>query len=202
MTVLTANRPLKSLDDASLAELTLNHHPLAFGVLAKRYFALVYHFAAASVQNPQLAEDITQEVFIRAYRSLARFDRRRPFKPWLFAIASNVCRSVVMKPNQAPVYLDDPSNEAALMAYQRQMATTTMPEDMLPDEALGHQLKIALGQLSPPVRQAFILRHVYDFPYEQVAAVMGANLNTVRTWLRRGRETMHRLMTIQGGSTP
>lgn len=198
MTVMTANRPLKTLDDPSLAELCLNHHPLAFGVLAKRYFVPIYHFAAASVQNPQLAEDITQEVFIRAYRSLAKYDRRRPFKPWLFAIASNVCRSVVMKPNQTPVYFDDPANEAVFSSYQAQLASTTLPEDALPDVALGAQLKAALGQLSPPVRQAFILRHVYDFPYEQVAHVMGANLNTVRTWLRRGRETMQRLMMIQG----
>lgn len=202
MTVMTANKPLKSLDDASLAELSLNHHPLAFGVLAKRYFTPVYHFVGAAVQNQQLAEDITQEVFIRAYRYLARYDRNRPFKPWLFTIASNVCRSVVMKPNQTPIYLDDPANEAALQAYQAKFANAPLPEDLLPDEALGLRLKAALGKLSPPVRQAFILRHVYDFPYDQVAQVMGANLNTVRTWLRRGRETMHRLMLTQGVSNP
>jgi RNA polymerase sigma-70 factor, ECF subfamily len=187
---------LKVLDDTELIRLHTKKEPDALNILMKRYLKPVYSYVYHYVQSPELAEDLTQETFLRAYRSLAGFDRRRPFKPWLFAIATNVCKTALrQKRNQAIPFSED----AEGMNILENCIDPGQATDEISDQRVQGLIHQSLAKLSPSVRQALILRHVYDMPYDVVAETMAANLNTVRTWLKRGRESLKTLLEPHGG---
>jgi RNA polymerase sigma-70 factor (ECF subfamily) len=192
---LTA-QSLENLDDQAVITHALNQTPGAFDVLVKRYLKQVYSYVFHTVQNKELAEDITQETFLKAYRALGQFDKTRNFKPWLFAIATNAGRSMLKKNQRNPILLNTEPGKPDLF---ENIEDSHPLEETIHDERLEDQVADALEQLNPSVRQALILRHVEDLSYEDIAQTMGANLNTVRTWLKRGRENMKQLLETAGG---
>lgn len=194
--MITTLPSLTDLDDIALICMCRKSHPEAFNVLMRRHLKPVYTYVHHSVQDPQLAEDLTQEIFLRVYRSLGRFDTSRPFKPWLFTIATNVCKTALKQTQQHPLLLSQEACDCNLLENQ---ADSTLFEEGITDDALRRIIHQALAQLPPSIRQAIILRHVYDLPYNTIAKVMQANLNTVRTWLKRGREHLKVLLEQHGG---
>ena len=84
---------MTELDDSSLAQRHLAGDPRAFGALVDRYQTPVLNFIYRSVGDRVRAEDLAQEVFIRAFRHLRRFDRTKPFSTWIFTIASNLAKT-------------------------------------------------------------------------------------------------------------
>lgn len=183
-------------DDVTLIQLSLSASPGAFNQLVRRYLKQVYSFNYHFVQDVQMAEDITQETFLRAFRALNRFDQTRPFKPWLFTIATNLCKTALKKNQSAPLLLDDDAVEGNIL---ENIEAPQAREDSISDEGLQRVMHQALENLSPSVRQAMILRHVHDLAYEEVAEAMDANVNTVRTWLKRGRESLKIYLETHGG---
>ena len=127
----------------------------------------------------QDAEDATQETFIRALRSLIRWDARRPFDPWLLAIAANRCRTM-------------------LQARRRRSPHRVLYDDQLEDGApdwhdayhLEEEISLALRQLRPDYRQAFLLFHEQGLSYEQIARILRCPLGTVKTWIHRARHEL------------
>jgi RNA polymerase sigma-70 factor, ECF subfamily len=185
------------LDDIAIIRLATERDPAAFNMLVKRYLKPVYNYIFHFVQDATLAEDLTQETFMRAYRALGNFDRNRTFKPWLFAIATNVSKTALKKSQQGELLLSDDGQEINLL---ENIAAPQSADDLpISDQRMADLVQQALGKLSPSVRQAIILRHVYDLSYESVAQVMDVNINTVRTWLRRGRESLKTILENSGG---
>jgi RNA polymerase sigma-70 factor (ECF subfamily) len=163
----------------------------------KRYLKQVYGYIFNTVNGDvTLAEDLTQETFLRVYRALDKFDQNRLFKPWLFTIATNVCKTALKKQQHQPILL---SESAQAMNFLDNIADDKSGIEPIPDTHVAEGIQTALGKLSPNIRQALILRHVYDLSYEQVASVMQANTNTVRTWLKRGRESLKNRFEQWGG---
>lgn len=187
----------KELDDATLIRQCLDKRQEAFNVLVKRYLRPIYSYICHYVEDSQLAEDLTQETFLRAYRSLGSFDRSRSFKSWLFAIATNVSKSALRRNRQSPVLLHDETHSLNLL--ENMEGSLACFEEEISDDRLARIVGQSLRKLPLPVRQAIILRHVYDLSYEEVAQAMQANLNTVRTWLKRGREQLRTLFEKNGG---
>lgn len=194
--MLTTLPLLTHLSDADLLRLCQQQAPHAFDTLMRRYLKAVYSYVYHYTQHVELAEDLTQETFLRVYRALGRFDTRRPFKPWLFTIATNACKSALRKQRTGDVLLSERDGNISLLENQADPHTI---EATAHDESLQATLHTALGRLSPSVRQALLLRHVYDLSCEDVAAMLQANLNTVKTWLRRGRESLKDALIRDGG---
>ncbi len=186
--------PLSELSESLLIRLCCDGRTDAFSVLVKRYTPLVYGFILHYVKNPQLAEDLTQETFIKAFRAIERFDSSKPFRPWLMTIATNTSKTELKRNQQREILLNDNSSEANLL---ENIPDDTVSEN-LTDVALQQILSQALQSLPENVLQALVLRHVYDMPYEEVATALQANLNTVRTWLRRGRDSLKDLLEKHG----
>ena len=187
MSVTTAT-PLTDCDDGTLVRLSLTTRPEAFDVLVKRYLKPVYTVVAHTVQDPDLAEDLTQETFLRVFRSLSRFDTSRPFKPWLFTIAVNLAKTALRQAKTRPVLLSESGQEMNLL--ENQADPQSMEGPSVSDDGLKAAVDKALASLPESTRQAMILRHLHDLSYEEVATSLNANINTVRTWLRRGREAL------------
>jgi RNA polymerase sigma-70 factor (ECF subfamily) len=144
--------------------------------LVDRYRDKVFGLCFRMLGHRQDAEDAAQETFVRVLRSLSRWDEQRAFDPWLLAIAGNRCRT-------------------ALAARKRRPAAATLEEaavaDRSPDlqaaKQLAEEVSLALGQVRPEYREAFLLFHEHEMSYDQIAHSMERPLGTIKTWIRRAR---------------
>ena len=127
------------------------------------------------------AEDVTQEVFLRVFRSLRRWDQERPLKPWIMSIAINRCRTWMTQRARRPELVD----------YLHETAAGP-PED---DSAeLRREIDAAIQELRSDYRTVFVLFHQQGQPYDEIAAVMDRPVGTIKTWLHRARlEVLERL---------
>lgn len=163
-----------SESNAILAKRVLENDEGAFAVLFSRYQARVFHVCMKILRHRQDAEDMTQETFTRAVRYLERWDSRRPFEPWLVAIAGNRCRTLLasrqghrsLTPAVEPAVDSDPTGALA---------------------ALSEEVDLALDRLSGGQRQAFELFHRQGLGYQQIAQRMGRPVGTIKTWIHRAR---------------
>jgi RNA polymerase sigma-70 factor (ECF subfamily) len=127
------------------------------------------------------AEDVTQEVFLRVFRSLRRWDRSRPFKPWVMGIAVNRCRTWLAKRVRRPEPVD----------YLQDTAPGRPADDAA---ELAREIRAALVDLRLEYRTVFVLFHEQGLPYEEIAAALDRPVGTIKTWLHRARlEVLDRL---------
>ncbi len=176
------------LDDVTLVGRCLRGERLAVEALVERFQAEVFGLCTRLLHHRHDAEDVTQEVFIRVFRSLRRWDPSRPLRPWLMGIAVNRCRTWLARRARRPEpvdYLQD---------------TVAGPE---PDESaeLLREVRDAVADLRAEYRTVFVLFHEQARPYEEIALTVGRPVGTVKTWLHRARlEILNRLR--QRGMVP
>ena len=121
------------------------------------------------------AEDAAQETFVRVLKNLDRWDQQRDFEPWLLAIAGNRCRTALDRRRRRPAMqtiIESPPD----IASQRGSAGD-----------LAEEVNLALRQIRPEYREAFVLFHEHELSYDQIADAMARPLGTVKTWIHRAR---------------
>jgi RNA polymerase sigma-70 factor (ECF subfamily) len=130
------------------------------------------------------AEDITQEVFARAFRSLGGWDRVRPLKPWLLMIAANCCRTALAKRMRQPT----PSEVVDELPAREEAATHS---------EFAEAVQKALETLREDHRTCFVLFYEQELSVSQIGEMLGCPEGTVKTWLHRARrdvaETLRKL---------
>ena len=154
----------------------------AFEEIVRRYQRRVYATAYRIVRRHQVADDVAQEAFIRAHRSLDRFDTRRPFGPWICRIAANLAVNHVRSPQAREDALPDGHAEtpsAAPGALQRVLDTEAQA-----------MLDRALGDLPAEQRAVFCLRVFEELSYREIADALGIEMGTVMSRLSRAREKL------------
>jgi RNA polymerase sigma-70 factor (ECF subfamily) len=161
-------------EDAFLVRRVLRGDDQAVQVLVERYQAEVFGLCVRILHHQQDAEDVTQEVFLRIFRSLRRWDHRRPLKPWIMAIAVNRCRSWLSQRQRRP----------QLMEYGTDNAAAPANDDV---HELTQEIQRALDDLRGEYRIVFTLFHEQGLPYEDIARAMRKPVGTVKTWLHRAR---------------
>jgi RNA polymerase sigma factor (sigma-70 family) len=170
-----------SAEDVTLVRRCLRGDPEAVGTLVGRFQAEVFGLCVRLLNHRQDAEDVSQEVFLRVFRSLRGWDPSRPLKPWVMGITVNRCRTWlaarVRRPELAD-YLQD---------------TVAGPADDDSGELL-REIRDALAELRLEYRTVFVLFHEQGQPYEEIAAALGRPVGTIKTWLHRARlEVLGRL---------
>jgi RNA polymerase sigma-70 factor (ECF subfamily) len=150
----------------------------AMRALVDRFRDQVFRLCFRMLGQRQDAEDAAQETFVRMLKSLSRWDASRDFEPWLLAIAGNRCRS-------------------ALAARQRRPAMGTLADDPPATSTgfeaarhLAEEVQVALGQVRPDYREAFLLFHEHELSYEEVAVALDRPLGTIKTWIHRARHEL------------
>jgi RNA polymerase sigma-70 factor (ECF subfamily) len=163
-----------SSDDAILVRRCLRGDSEAIGNLVERYQAEVFGVCVRLLHHRHDAEDVTQEVFLRVFRSLRTWDPSRPLRPWVLGIAVNRCRTWLSQRARRPEpvdYLQD-----------------TLPGRPTDDTAeLLLEIQLAVDALRMEYRTVFVLFHEQGRPYEEIAAALGRPVGTVKTWLHRAR---------------
>lgn len=146
--------------------------------LVDRFRGRVFGLCYRMLGQRQDAEDATQETFFRALKSLARWDPTRRFEPWLLAIAGNRCRTAIAGRQRRPT---------------PQVLLEAPPDDSVHQQAAGQlaeEVHLALEQLRPEHRQAFVLFHEQELSYAEIGNTMQIPLGTVKTWVHRARKEL------------
>ena len=159
-----------------------NGNLFAFEEIVRRYQRRVYGVAFRIVRRHDLADDVVQETFIRAYESLGRFDVVRPFAPWVATIAANLALNHV----RSPRFREEPLPEA----HGETPADAPSPLAGLLDQEAESRLKTAMDALPPEQRAVFVLRAEEDLSYREIADSLGLSIGTVMSRLSRAREKL------------
>lgn len=155
----------------------------AFTELFACYHGPICTYLAHLVGNEDVGRDLAQETFIRAWKGLQKLQGELLFRPWLYAIATNVARSHLQR-ERLPRWL-------SWGEYTRGIgATQAAPHASEPGERLDEQEYIAevLGALPPQCRTCLLLQHVGGFSQREIAAILGISEKSVSAYVSRGRE--------------
>ena len=170
-----------SADDALLVRRCLRGDAASIQALVERFQSNVLGLCIRLLHHRQDAEDVTQEVFLRVFRSLKRWDASRPLKPWIMTIAVNRCRTWLTQRTRRP----------DLVEYLQETAVSPPSDDAA---ELAREIEAALAELRPDYRLVFTLYHEQGLPYDDIAEAVGKPVGTVKTWLHRARlEVLERL---------
>ena len=141
----------------------------------EHFQGLIFGVCLRMLGHRQDAEDVAQEVFLRAFRSLHRWDGVRPLRPWLLTIAANRCRTHLEERGRRP-------------------APVGVPADCLPERPVSNprddaeEVQQALLTLRPEYRQCFVLFYQQDLSVEEVAEILERPEGTIKIWLHRARK--------------
>lgn len=162
-------------DDALLVRCRAGERA-AFDILLERYRERVLNLAFQLLREPHAAEDVAQEVFVRAFSNIGQFRGEAALFTWLYQITLNQCRARTRRAKDT-VSFDD-CEEAA------QLPTSHSTENAA---VYGIALERALDRLSPPLRIALLLRELHGLSYEEIARVLKLPVGTVRSRLHAAR---------------
>jgi len=181
-----ASRPAKAADDRELVRWAQAEDKEAFEELIRRHQHRVFAVAGGILRRREDVEDIAQQVFIKAYFSLKRFDQRAAFSTWLYKITVNECWDLLRKKKVRPLVY-----EADLSEEQARRIITLEEEGAGPDisERLEARQRVErlLEGLDERDRLMLILKEVEGFSIEEIGKVLDLNANTVKVRLFRAR---------------
>lgn len=185
---------MKDSADGTLIENTLKGDELSFADLVRRYQAAVWGTVYRILGNSSENEDAVQEVFLRAYTALHKFDLKYPFGPWILRITTNYCIDQLRKRRGRKLQL-----WSELTEYDQRRLLNNFSRDsdldsarMESSEGYTKIAKALLDGLNPKYRAAFVLREVEEKNYEEVANALGTTEVTARVRVSRARSELQK----------
>jgi len=187
------------LTDAELVARALKGHQEAFQEIVVRFERPVYSLVARMLQDPATAEDLAQEVFIKAFRRLDTYDPQRKLSSWLFKIAHNTTIDHLRRhtPETVPLEADKDSERGSLAAVLAD-GSTENPAAAAERRDMARALEQAIAHLRPEYRESVVMFYVEGASYQEICEVTGLPLGTVKTNLHRARKELAQQMTDMG----
>ena len=182
---------LRELEDTTLVNAYLGGETRTFDVLVERYQTRLLNFVYRIVGDRERAEDLVQEVFVRVYRHLGRFDRSKKFSTWIYTIASNLAKNELRNRSRNPLVLFTSmtkgwEDEERPLEFED---PTSRPDDLFRKRHVRELVESSVAQLPTHHREVFVLREIEGRSYEEIAEITHCNLGTVKSRLNRARNS-------------
>jgi RNA polymerase sigma-70 factor (ECF subfamily) len=161
----------------------------------RRYQRPIISLIARMTGDWAQAEDLAQETFVKAFRSLAAFDTTRRLSSWLFRIAHNTAIDAMRRAQPRHAVLDSGDPTPADAADE---PSTQPAPDPVERRELGNALDAALAELRPDQRAAIVMRYESGLSFDEIGAVLGVPEVTARSHVHRARKELARLLTASG----
>ncbi|WP_031579665.1 RNA polymerase sigma factor RpoE [Ruminobacter sp. RM87] len=181
--------------DLQLVRLVQQGKKQAFDMLVKKYQYKVIGIAQRYVSNPDDAQDIAQEAFIKTYRALADFRGESAFYTWLYRITVNTAMNYVTSSANKVKSVDVDMPEIESYDGSERLHDIANPENIMEGEDAKRLIKKALDSLSDDLRQVICLREIEEMSYEDIAVVMNCPVGTVRSRIFRAREIIDKYLS-------
>lgn len=185
------------MSEELLAQKAAKGDSLAFEELLRAYEKRVYNMALKMTANPDDAADLTQEAFIRVWRSLKDFKGDSKFSTWLFRIVSNLCADHARRQSrrkETPLIFGEEDD-----AYEYEPPDERFePERELSQKELREELDAAIASLGDDHREIFLMREVYDLSYAEIGEALGLEEGTVKSRLHRTRQKLREFLLARG----
>lgn len=163
----------------------------AFAKIVDAYHARVLGFIRRMVRNEEESRDLTQEVFIRAFQAIQKFDGRSSLRTWLFRIAYNLCIDRARRneriPSTSSIENVGEDEEARDFADDR-----WNPEELVVNQELGQVVEESLESMSDKLRMVLLLHDKEDMAYEEISSIVGIPVGTVKSRLFLARAHLQR----------
>lgn len=172
------------MTDEELVRLTLGGDARAFTTLIDRHAPSCLRYGTRMLGDRADAEDVAQETFMRVHKSLSQYDERTPFRTWLFSILVNRCRTALSQRIR---------RERRVIADDSEMMLASVPSTAQATE-LRDDVERALRRLVAEQREAFLLRHVEQLDYDEIARLTGARPSAVRMRVKRACDRLQELL--------
>jgi RNA polymerase sigma-70 factor (ECF subfamily) len=178
-----------SPSDAELIERCLRKDNAAWELAVARFRRKVFHIAYKFTGKHDEAEDLTQEIFLKVFRSLDKFNRDADFSTWLSSVARNYCIDHYRaSKREKEVVVED------ALAYDLAPASSGNPYRALEDQDRRSLVRHGLAQLPGKLREAVVLRDLQGLSYQELATRLALTEGTVKSRTNRGREELARLL--------
>jgi RNA polymerase sigma-70 factor (ECF subfamily) len=167
----------------------------AWEAIVRLYWRKVFNVAYKFVGRHDEAEDLTQDIFLKIFKSLGTFDRRANFQTWLISVSRNLCIDHYRSVRKERETIDRQVNADDLSPVSVEVGPLVALERV----DLAQQLRRALQDLAPTLRTAVVMRDIQDLSYQEIASKLGLPEGTVKSRINRGRRELARLLRRQGG---
>lgn len=174
--------------DNDLIEKAKSGNRWALEQLLGENYHIVYGYLLKLSMNEEVAKDISQDVMVKAITNMHRFKGDSKFSTWLISIASNTYKDSLKKNRSVPVDMEE----------LNLVSSKNTEEDVIQKEHI-RQLKQSLSELPESQRKVFILKHYYNYSYEEIAGILNCPLGTVRSKLHYGILKLKNLMKLLNG---
>jgi RNA polymerase sigma-70 factor (ECF subfamily) len=181
---------LRGMEDGDVVAAFLGGEERAFQELVTRYQTRLLNFIYRTISDREKAEDLVQEVFIRVYRHIGRFDRSKKFSTWIYTIASNLAKNELRNRSRNPLVLFQSLKKAGPQEDERPLQfedAASRPDDLYRKRHLRELVEESVAKLPAHHREVFVLRELEGKSYEEIAEITHTNLGTVKSRLNRAR---------------
>ena len=180
--------------DRALVERAQQGDKRAFEMLVVKYQRRIERLISRMVRDADLVHDVAQEAFIRAYRALPQFRGESAFYTWLYRIAVNTAKKMLVEMKRDPVVTESSRSRMAeddeTYRVDNELSDGETPEALLASKEIAATVNAAIDALSDELRQAITLREIEGLSYEEIADVMNCPIGTVRSRIFRAREAI------------
>ena len=182
-------------DEEALIEKVKSGDMNAFSDLVLRYEKRAFNFAYRILKDAHLAEDATQEAFLRVYSKIDTFLGNSSFSTWFYTILNNICLDYLRKKSRQPDSLSIPQTSTDDEEYELQIEDKSAgPHELLQKKDAAALLEKAIDLLSYEHRLVIILRDIEGREYDEIAKILNISLGTVKSRLSRARLALRKIL--------
>lgn len=182
--------------DEQLVSDYLKGDEVSLEFLIQRYLKPIYSFAYRYVGGGQDAEDVTQEVFVKVWRHIKRFDQNKSFKTWIFSITKNTAIDFLKKKKAIP-FSEFEKEDGENVLIETLADPSPLPQELLERAGMARILDSAMEKLSPKYRMVLFLRYNDHFNFREIAESLGEPIHTITSRHRRALIKLKEILTEQ-----